>query len=67
MLGHMRARGTVFCEMVFALTIHALPAARVYAVLVLSALPAEMALLLADKTHGEVETVACARFWAHPD
>jgi hypothetical protein len=66
MLGQMRARGAILCQMIFALTIHALSTARVYTMLILRALPAQMALLLTNKTHGKLETVSNARLWAHP-
>jgi hypothetical protein len=36
-------------------------------VFVLRTLPTEVALLLADETHGELEAVAVARLWTHPN
>jgi hypothetical protein len=66
MLGQMRAGGTILCQMIFALTIHALSTARIYTMLILRALPAKMALLLTNETHGKLETVSNARLGAHP-
>jgi hypothetical protein len=53
--------------MIFALAINTLSTTRVYTVLVLSALAAEMALLLANKTHRELEPVTVARLGTHPN
>jgi hypothetical protein len=51
---------------IFALAVHALATTRVYTMLILSALAAEMALLLANEAHSEFETVTVTRLRAHP-
>lgn len=65
-LGQMRASGTILRKVVFALAVHALSTTRVDSVLILRALAAEMALLLANETHGEFESISDARVGAHP-
>jgi hypothetical protein len=65
-LGQMRTLGAVLGQVIFALAVHALSTARVYAMLILSALPAEMSLLLANEANGKFETVAVTRLRAHP-
>ena len=65
-LGQVRARGAILRKVVFALAVHALSTTRVDSVLVLRALAAEMALLLANETHGKFESISNSRLGAHP-